>query len=416
MTSLSTGNEAAAPAPRPVNYEETRAGTYTLPDPLIAEDGSPVATAADWHERRRPELIRLFERHVYGISPPPPTELRHDVFDLDPNALGGTAVRKQVRVFFGEGADAPKQDILIYLPAAVSGPVPLILSLNFRGNHTVIEDPAVLLAMRRDAETQTATTAEAATRGSATDFDVRAVLARGYGFATIHYEDIEPDFPGGARYGVRSLFPEPGVDGWGAIGAWAYGLSRALDYLERDPQVDAARVAVLGHSRLGKTALWAAAQDRRIAMVFCSCSGAGGAALARRDYGETVAHITRAFPHWFCGKYRQYADRVSELPVDMHELIGLLAPRPVYITAAEDDRWADPRGMFLAASAAGPVYCLLGVQGLETLEMPALNQPVQHTVAYHYRTGKHEVTPYDWEQFLAFADRYLRNPTGVLCA
>ncbi|HKT23155.1 MAG TPA: hypothetical protein VJR04_01050, partial [Terriglobales bacterium] len=257
-------------------------------------------------------------------------------------------------------------------------------------------------------------TAKEESRGTDKNFEVEKVLDRGYGFATINYQDIEPDFEGGISHGIRPLFytsgqTAPAPDDWGAIGAWSYGLSRAMDYLEKDKDVDAKRVAVMGHSRLGKTVLWTGAQDQRFAMVLASCPGEGGASLARRNYGETIRNLTGRFPFWFASNLKKYADNPSELPVDMHELIALSAPRPVYVTGAEDDKWADPKGEFLALVAAGPVYQLLGAQGLGTDQMPALNQPIQHTLAYHYRTGKHEVTDFDWEQFLNFADLHLKH-------
>jgi len=182
-----------------------------------------------------------------------------------------------------------------------------------------------------------------------------------------------------------------------------------MDYLEHDKNVDAKRVAIMGHSRLGKTALWAGALDARFAMVISSCSGEGGASLARRNYGETVANLMGAFPYWFAGNLHKYVDHVDQLPVDMHELIALIAPRPVYVTGAEDDRWADPKGEFLACVGAGPVYRLLGKDDLGTDQMPALNQPIVHTIAFHVRTGRHEVTEFDWDQFLLFADKYLSH-------
>ena len=165
----------------------------------------------------------------------------------------------------------------------------------------------------------------------------------------------------------------------------------------------------MGHSRLGKTVLWTGAQDQRFAMVLASCPGEGGASLARRNYGETIRNLVDRFPFWFAANLKKYADDPNQLPVDMHELIALSAPRPVYVTGAEDDKWADPKGEFLALVAAGPVYQLLGAQGLGTDQMPALNRPIQHTLAFHYRTGKHEVTDFDWEQFLRFADIHLRR-------
>jgi hypothetical protein len=291
--------------------------------------------------------------------------------------------------------------------------VPVILALNFRGNHAVIADPGVRLAAVWDRETGTPQTAPEASRGADPQFDVAKILARGYGFATVHYGDIEPDFDGGYAHGIRPRFLRPGQnepapDEWGAIGAWAYGLSRALDFLETVEEVDARRVAVMGHSRLGKTALWAAAQDERFALVLSSCPGEGGASLMRRDYGETIAHLAHVFPYWFCARFREYAGRADRLPVDAHELIALIAPRPVYVTGAEDDQWADPTGQFLACVAAGPVYRLLGAPDLGADRMPPLDRPVHGTIGYHYRTGVHAVTAFDWDQFLAFADIHLR--------
>jgi len=399
---------------QPANYDESKVGAYTLPDPLTLEGGGKVTSADTWNKLRRPQLLRLFEENVYGRTPARPKDLSFEVFDTDRAALGGKAIRKQVTIYFSAKKDGPREDLLIYLPAGVSKP-PLFLTLNFTGNSSVAADPAIRLAQVYDRQTHERKPAAEDSRGKAAAWTgvIERVLARGYGLATIYYQDIEPDFIGAPPVGVRHLFLRQGQtefagDDWGAVAAWGWGLSRAMDYLETDPDVDPKRVAIMGHSRLGKTVLWAGARDTRFAMVIPLSSGEGGASLARRNYGETIKNLNVNFPYQFCINYQKFGDHPEKLPVDTHELIALIAPRPVYLGTAEDDRWADPRGEFLAALAATPVYNLLGKPGLETDQMPELNHATFGTIGFHYRTGKHEVTPYDWVQFLAFADKYLK--------
>jgi hypothetical protein len=398
------------------NYDEAKVPAYTLPDPLVMANGQRVANAGMWTERRRPELLRLFEKNVYGRSPGRPSGMAFEVNSMDDHALGGTAVRKEVTVYFSNKKDGPKMQILMYLPKAAHNPVPMFLGLNFSGNQAVARDPGITMsrAWMPDWPGVVGHRATETTRGiNASGWQVEKLLSRGYGLATIYYGDIEPDFVGGIRDGVRPLFfragqSEPAADEWGAVGAWAWGLRRALDYLETCKDVDARRVALIGHSRLGKAALWAGAQDQRAALVVAVQSGEGGAKLNRRDFGETVKAINTRFPHWFCGNFKKFNDNVSALPVDQHELIALVAPRPVYISAAAGDLWSDPKGMFLAAKAAEPVYRLFGTDGLGASEMPGIGQPVMTTIGYHLRAGGHEVTEYDWEQFQNFADKYMK--------
>jgi len=397
-----------------INYDESQVPHYTLPDPLTFEDGRPVVDAAAWTTARRPELVALFEQTVYGRAPARPEMLVFEVIEEADDALEGHATRKQVAIRLGDGPHAIVLDLLIYLPHARSGPAPLFVGLNFMGNHTVTADPAVRLPSSwvrnipdRGVEDHQATPAM---RGSASSrWALTEILARGYGLATLYCGDIDPDFDDGFRNGVHALYERDDTagDAWGTLSAWAWGLSRALDYFETDPAIDAARVAVLGHSRLGKTALWAGASDPRFALVVSNDSGCGGAALSRRRFGETVRRINTVFPHWFCTNFKAYNDNEAALPVDQHELLALIAPRPLYVASAAEDLWADPRGEFLAAHAADPVYRLLGTPGLPADTWPEVDRPVWGSIGYHVRAGGHDVTAFDWAQYLAFADRHL---------
>jgi hypothetical protein len=392
----------------PVNYDESQVSTYTLPDPLEG-----VRSAAQWRKQRRPEIVRLFEENQFGRAPGRPPGMTFDVFDKGTPALDGKAMRRQVTLLFTGDRAGPQADLLIYTPAvAKSKRVPLLLHLSFVANSSTVNDPGVKPGKIWNREHQRVA---APPPGGFGRIDAAKVIDAGFGFASIYYGDIDPDFAGGLPQGVRASYLKPGEtqpapEQWGAIGAWAWGISRALDYLETDKAVDARRVAIMGVSRLGKTVMWAGAHDPRIALVIASCSGEGGAALSRRNYGETIAHLTAPsrYPYQFCANYGKWAVDPGRSPVDAHMLVALVAPRPLLLQTGDKDFWSDPKGEFLAAVAAGPVYRLLGKNGLEADQMPPAGTPlVGGTIGYYEHVGGHGTLPGDWDVFLKFIDQHL---------
>ncbi|MDZ4850660.1 MAG: acetylxylan esterase [Pirellulaceae bacterium] len=411
------------------NDDEAAVLPYVLPDPLRMQNGNRVDSAERWRTERRSELLNLFAEHVYGYTPKTPTDLKvqFEVGNVDADALGGQAIRKEVTMTFQRGDRKLAVGILIYSPKS-DKPSPVFLGLNFNGNHAVHSDPNITLNthwMRANSKTGVVDhrSTESSRGVEASRWQVEKLIENNFALATIYYGDIDPDYGENDKgtkdswqNGLHPLFysegqVKPGPTEWGSIGAWSWGLSRALDYLETDPAIDAKHVAVIGHSRLGKTSLWAGAQDERFALVISNDSGCGGAALNKRNFGETVKRINSSFPHWFSDAFTKYDDNEAAMPIDQHELIALVAPRPVYVASAAEDTWADPRGEFLAAYFADPVYRLLGVPGITLTSdaMPSVNEPVNKgRIGYHIRSGVHDVTAYDWDQYLAFAKQHFR--------
>lgn len=376
------------------NYNPKAIEPYTLPDALVMQDGTPVTSPEQWYSQRRPELLHLFESEEYGRAPQD-FKMTFEELSTEP-AFGGLAVRHQALIKFNKRSYI---QLLVYTPADAQGPVPTFLGVNFGGNVTVSDDPGILPAT--DIEGRYGIDLRGERGKNAERWPIEQILKRGYGVATYHCADVDPDYDDGGRNGVSRLAFAEGQkslkdDQWGSIAMWAWGLSRCLDYLQTYDRVDASRVAVLGHSRLGKAALWAGALDDRFAMVISNDSGCCGAALSMRRIGETVHSINRHFPHWFCANFKKYDSNESSMPFDQHELLACVAPRPLYIASAEQDGWSDPVGERLSEQEAARVYRFLGLDDQELL-------------GYHMREGRHAILMEDWEHYMDFADRHLLN-------
>lgn len=398
----------------PVNYDEMKVGDYHvgLPDPLVFANGKPVRNARQW-AKRRAEIVRLFEENQFGKWPARKPKLRYDVQqDL---GFDGTAVRKQITLYFSEFQDGPRVDVLLYLPKDAAGPVPILLNLSFSPNSMAVSDPGVKPGRRWDPKTRTISEVPPMPGPNRFGMDatVKKYLAEGFGFATLCYTDITPDFNDDDELGLRGLYHEKGTprasDDWGSISAWAFGVSCLVDYFEKDPDVDAKRIALTGCSRLGKTTLWTGAREPRIAVVMPSCSGEGGAAMSRRVFGETVAHLTEPtrFPYQFCPKYAYWGDKLQQMPMDAHLLVSLIAPRPLLLQTGTTDNWSDPKGEWISAVEAGKVWRLLGKDDLGVTDMPAADQPIYNTLGYVMHEGGHGVMPQDWDYYLEFMKRHL---------
>ncbi len=396
-------------------YNEAKVPEYKLPDPLVMQNGNQVEHVEDWINLRRPEILKLFQQEIYGQVPTPLLMTDFKILERSDIALEQKAIRKQVKLTLELQGKTLDIHILIYLPKDIENPH-IFLGYNFYGNQTIIDDQAILItdAWVKDSEAIGTSNNQASedSRGKRHHrWPVESIIDNGFGLATIYYGDIDPDkndFSDGAHALLyQSGQTKPASHEWGAISAWAWGLSRAMDYLQVDAEHTESKVIVMGHSRLGKTSLWAGALDERFDLVISNNSGSGGAALFRRTYGETAEVLNTNFPHWFCDNFKAYSNNENSLPIDQHMLIALIAPRPVYIASAQEDRWADPKGEYLSGYHAGPVYQLFGKDVLSNPNPPPANAPRHTSIGYHIRDGGHDVKDYDWQQFIKFAKKHL---------
>mgnify|MGYP003576293339 CR=1 FL=1 len=379
---------------------------------LKLQNGKSVKDAKIWNEKRRPEILKLYEENQFGKMPARPADLRFEVFDKGTPAFNGSAIRKQVTIYFTKDTASHKTDLLIYLPTKAVRPVPVLLIANFSANSNAVNDPGVKPSMTWNKE---GVRVPAIAGRSFGKIDVEKYTSQGFGIATLCYTDIEPDVLDGIKYGIRNHYlkagsTQPAPDEWGAISAWAWEISRAVDYFETDEDIDAKRIAIQGTSRLGKTVLWAGAHDPRIAMVIASCWGEGGAAISGRNYGETIKHLAAPtrYPYQFAANYGKYGDNVNGYPVDAHMLVSLMAPRPVLLATGDTDVWSDPKGEYLAALAPQPVDKLFGKAGPTNETMPAAgDKSLLNPLGYYMHAGGHGTIPSDWDVFVEFMKKYL---------
>lgn len=391
--------------------KEVDVPVYSLPDVLTSVKGKKIKSIKTWEKIRRAEILKLYRDEMFGKVPGELKISDAHVWDNDDEALDGKAIRKQVGLTFRKNGRELYMEVLMYLPKNITN-FPIFLGYNFMGNHTVVYDPDIRLTASwvRDNPAfgiihNQVTEQSRGVAGSR--WQIERIIAEGCGIATVYYGDVDPDH-NDFENGIHPLFytgsqNQPEDDQWGSIAAWAWGLSRVLDYFETDSDIDATKVVVFGHSRLGKTALWAGATDQRFAAVISNDSGCGGAALFRRQFGETLGVMNRNFPHWLCKNIIKYNNNEGSLPFDQHMLLALIAPRPLYVASATEDLWADPRGEFLSAKYASPVYKLYELEGFPCEDMPEADFPVTGNICYHIRSGKHDITPFDWEQYIRFA-------------
>lgn len=379
-----------------------------LPDMLVMFNGERVTTRRQWAQQRRPELKALFQHYMYGFMPPAPRKVRATLEREDKRCLGGKATKKEIAIAYGP-AGAPPIHLLLIVPNKRKGPAPVFVGANFFGNHGVLDDPTIALPQAPGSDKRC--TDEG--RGKRVNvWNADLLVRRGYALATFNRSDVDPDkndFTDGIHPFYARKGAKRGPHEWGTIAAWAWGLQRVADYLVTDPDIDQTKIVAVGHSRLGKTALLAAAFDERFAMAIPLQAGCGGTAPSRGTIGESVERINTVFPHWFCDEFKKFNQCPERIPFDQHGLVALMAPRPVLFSNAVEDEWANPKGQFEVLLAADPVYRFLGAGGLDAKTMPRLGKLLDSTLGYFIRTGKHSMSVVDWRAFLAFADKHFRK-------
>lgn len=389
-----------------------------LPDPLVMFNGERIANKQQWIDKRRPELKALFQHYMYGYLPPP-AKIKAKVEHEDAKAFGGKATLREVAISVGP-PDTPAIHLLLVIPNHRKGPAPVFVGINFCGNYAMVDDPAIHLPtvwIYPGAGVKDHRATEAGRGKQADVWALEQSIDRGYAVATFYNGDIDPDekeVRAGIQPYLRKQQGKRGPHDWGTIAAWAWGVHRVIDYVSDRQDLDKNRIAVVGHSRLGKTALLAAALDERIALAIPHQAGCGGTAPSRTDNpkAESVKRINSSFPHWFDDTFKQFNDRTDKLPFDQHCLIALMAPRPVLLSNAVEDQWANPNGQFRMLQAADPVYRLFDVGGLDVKRMPPMGKLIDSKLGYYIRAGKHSMTKDDWKIFLDFADTHFGKAGG----
>lgn len=404
--------QGARPGYPPTNIDETKVRAYTLPDPLTLQNGQKVRSVSEWESKRRPQIMKLLAGHMEGVTPKTAMKAAYELVDKGTPAMGGIATRQQVRIKLSNGKITRTIRVMLLLPAKAKGPVPTFLYLGFEPAVFVLDEPGLDIGMAWVASAKSRVPDRLANRVG-NGLNLKPFLERGFGLAYVYYQDIDPDFAGGAPFGVRELFEaQEGRDRrpteWGTVGSWAWGLSRVLDWLLTNKAVDGKRVAVGGASRLGKATIWCGAQDQRFAMVVPFISGEGGCSISRRNYGETIGDLMdpKRYPYWYAPIYDTYSKDVDRLPVDGHMLVAMVAPRPILQVCGSEDTWSDPKGEFIASLAAKPVWELYGKKGIDLTAYPRPGGKSLNDMGYFVHDGPHTVAPGDLLVAIEFMEKH----------